>query len=214
MVTWDAVSIYAGYLIALLLCRGLGWIFFVPMLLNLVFDLCLRFGLLAGWDIRWTMVSYGLLFFLWVLTLSGFPNKTVFIVVMLADLGSVFHGLAPEMSAVGTGSSFWDTTSTSIVHVWLTSIFVVSVSVIFRGTVLSMIERGYADLLVVPKQRFLIPIALWSGMIMIPFYLHGVVPEWLYEHRFALAVQLLVWGWVAFELPFYIMYKRMHERSS
>lgn len=214
MITWDAVSIYSGYAIALFLCRGLGVLFFVPMVLNLIFDLCVRYGVMSGWDIRWVMASYGLLFFVWVLALSGIPNKVTFFVLALAELGSVFHGLAPELAAVGSGKAFWYGASTTILHVWFTSIFVVAGSAIIRGTIISVHDKGFVTLLTIPRQRFMVPIAMWSGMIMIPHYLHGIVPEWLYQNRFLIAGHLLVWGWVAFELPFYIIYKRIGRNGA
>ena len=181
------------------------------MVLNAGFDVCLRFDVFAGWDVRWVMALYGLLFFLWVLALAGLPNKTVLVALALAEFGAILNSLAPSFASLGSGREFWNATSTAIVDVWLVSIFVTACSVVIRGTVISKIKRGYAELLIVPKQRFLVPIAIWSGVIMLPYYLQTFIPQWLLDNRFMIASQLLVWGWVAFELPFYIMYKRMPD---
>ena len=207
---WESLVYYLGYGVALALCRGLGKLFFVPMLLNMGFNIALQAGLLSNWDYRWIFAGHGFLFFLWVAALAGIFDRVTVVVLILVDLLAVYRGLLPQFQIAGTGETFWHMTSTSIIHVWLISILVVSLSAIFKSSLISLWENGYSQLLVIPKRRFLIPIAAWATIILLPEYLGGMLPAFIYQKRFIIAGFALVWGWVAIELPFYIMYKRMN----
>jgi hypothetical protein len=182
------------------------------MLLNMGFNIALQTGLLTGWDIRWVIAGHGFLFFLWTAALAGIFDRTTVVVLLLLDFFAAYRGLAPQLQMAGTGGHFWDITSTSIIDVWLMSILVVSLSAIVKSSFFSKLERGYSELLVIPKRRFLIPIAMWASLIVLPNYLGDLVPDFVKHNRFKIAGLLLVWGWVAFELPFYIMYKRMNGK--
>jgi hypothetical protein len=213
-VTWDTVLYYAGYVVALFLCRGLGNIFFIPMLLNMIFNIVVQLGLLSGWDNRLVLACYGFLFFLWVAALAGIFDRVTVAVLLLADLFAAYNGLLPAIQAAGTGESFWHSMSTSIIQVWMMSILVVSVSAIAKSSVVSKWKRGYSALLTIPKRRFLIPIAMWAAVIVLGEHLSSYVPDIVVKNRFKIAALLLVWGWVAFELPFYIMYKRLGKNDA
>ena len=211
MVDWGVLFYYAGYAVALVLCRGLGNLFFLPMLANIAFNISLQLGLLTGWDIRWIMVGYGFAFFVWVAALAGTFDRTTVIVLLLADLATVFTGIQPQLAKIGDGGQFWNATSMSIMQVWIASILIVSLSAIVKSSIVSKIQLGYSEVLLIPKRRFLIPIALWSAVILLPDFLGTTVPTTIHEKKFVIAGNLLVWGWVAFELPFYLMYKRMPD---
>lgn len=211
--TWDIGVYYAGYVVAIVLCRGLGNIFFVPMLLNMGFNIAIQAGLLSSWDYRWVFAGHGFLFFLWVASLSGIFDRVTVVILLLADLFAAYRGLLPTLQAAGAGEPFWHSTSTGIIQVWLMSILVVSMSAIVKSSAVSIWERGYSELLNIPKRRFLIPIAMWAAVIILPDYLGSAVPDFVHQNRFKIAGQLLVWGWVAIELPFFIMYKRLRSNG-
>ena len=203
---------YVGFALAIFLCRGLGTIFYVPMLIDMSFNLALNFGLLAGWDIRLLMVAFGFGIFLWVLALSGAFTKTTFIAVLLLDLTLVFTKILPDLQAAGTGRDFWNVTSTGIVDVWTLSTFVVVMSMVLRSTVVAKIRGKFVDILTNPKKRFLIPLGAWSGIIVLGGQLATFLPPWLSDHRFDIAAHVMVWGWVALELPYFITYQRLKKR--
>ncbi len=208
----NSLVYYAGFVLAIYLCRSLGAIFFIPMLLDMAFNLALNFHLLEGWDIRLLMVGYGFAVFLWVLALSGAFNKTTFVAVLLLDLTLIYTEILPSMQAAGTGQDFWFKTSTGIVEVWLLSTFVVVSSIVIRSTLIAKIRGKFVDLLTNPKKRFLLPIGAWAGIILLSGQLRDYLPPWIVRHRFDIAAQILVWGWVALELPFFIMYHRVKRR--
>jgi hypothetical protein len=209
---WSLIAYYVGYGIAFFLCWGLGPIFRTPMLINGLFNLALNLGLMQGWDIRLLITAHGFGFLVWMLALTQTPNGYTFSFVLLADLAAVFHGLWPEIQVAGSGPAFWNTVSTHIVDVWMTSIFVLTASVIARSTIVATVQGRRVDVLTNPRRRFLIPICAWAGMIALPPWFAGTLSQAFIESRFAIAVQLLVWGWVAFELPSYIAHKRLMRR--
>ena len=212
--TIEAVIYYLGYAAALIVCRGLGRLFYIPMLLNLCFDLAIQFDMLADWDIRWVMVGYGFLFFAWVAALIGNFDRITVIALLAIAVSAIYFGVVPQLRSVGSGQEFWDLTSTSIVHVWMLAILVACLSAIIKSSLVSKIKQGYSELLIIPKRRFLIPIAMWSAMWLIPDILPSSFPKFIGQHRAQIAALLLVWGWFAFELPFYLMYKRMDKQDA
>lgn len=211
--SWESVAYYVGYVAAIFLCRGLGNLFFVPMLLNMGFNIALQTGLLSGWDIRWVIAGHGFLFFLWTATLAGIFDRTTVVILLVMDFFAAYKGLVSQLQMAGSGGHFWDVTSTTIIQVWLMSILIVSLSAIVKSSIVSKVERGYSELLVIPKKRFLIPIAVWAAIIVLPEYLGSAIPEVVKQNRFTIAGLLLVWGWVAIELPFFIMYKRLRSNA-
>jgi hypothetical protein len=206
---WSLIVYYIGYAIAFFLCWGLGPIFRAPMLLNGLFNVALTLGLMRGWDIRIVIAVHGFAFFVWMLALTQTLNGSVFVFVLLLDLAVVFHGLWPDIQVAGTGPTFWNVMSTQIIEVWMTSIFALTVSVVFRSSILAKLKERRVDLLTNPRKRFLIPICAWAGMISLPPWFPNILPKPVIDNRFAIAVQLLVWGWVAFELPSYITHRRL-----
>jgi hypothetical protein len=210
---WDG-QYYAAFIAVILLSRGLGPLFFVPLLLDLGFELCLMSGLLSGWDFRLLIVGYEFALFLWVLALAGNLRKSTFVVMLLLDLVVVFREMLPDIQATGTGQDFWNSTSTAILDVWQTSVIVVVVSMVVRSTIVAKLRGEYVDILTNPKKRFVLPIGAWALMQELPNYLHPWIPESLYDARFMIAANVLVWGWLALELPFYVMYRRMKKQYS
>ncbi len=211
---WEIAFYYTGYALALVLYRGLGKIFFVPMVINVLFNIALELRLFAGWDVRWIIVGYGFLFFVWICAMAGTFDKITVVALLGLELVTVYREILPTLAMSGTGADFWNQTSTSIFNVWMVLICGVSTSVVFRSSVVSKVVNGYSQLLAIPRKRFLIPVALWSGIIIVPTYFGNLVPDIIRENRFDIAACVLVWGWVAFEAPFYIMYRRMREHYS
>lgn len=206
------VQYYAAFVLAIFLCYGLGRIFWVPMLLDLAFDVALKLNWLSGWDIRLLIVVHGFAFFLWVLYLAGTFDRATFVAVLLFDLTLVFIEILPDLQAVGTGQEFWNETSTGILDVWLLSILVVVLSVVLRSTLVAKMKGRFVDILTNPKKRFLLPIGAWTAFLTLLNHLEPWVPTWLYDYRFMIGAQILVWGWVAVELPFYLAYRRLRKQ--
>jgi hypothetical protein len=202
---------YGGFILAIALCRSLGPIFYVPQIANLVFNLSLQTGFLSGWDIRLLMAFYGFAMFVWVMVMAGNFRKSTFMALLLLDLGVAFQGMWVPMRAEGSGQSFWNVASTSILDVWMVSISVVVGSVFFESSVMAHWRGKFADWMTNPKKRFLIPIGAWAGILVAAKYGKPLLPEWFVGLQYIIAALVLVWGWVALELPFYIKYKRLHR---
>jgi hypothetical protein len=205
---------YAGFIAALALCRGLGPVFFYPMLVDLAFDICGMLGWFSGWDSRWLMVSYGLALLIWVLFLVGSLTKPTFIAVLMVDIGTFFWRIVPQFQLSGSGQDFWNLASTGINEIWMVSIFVIVASMAVRSTVVARFQGRRADLLTNPRKRFLLPIGVWAGLPPLLSYLEPWLSASLVEDRFTIASHLLVWGWVALELPAYISHKRLMKQYS
>ena len=203
------VVYYVGFVCAILLCRGLGNLFFVPMLLDLGFDVCLYLNAFKGWDVRWLIVVYGFGVLVWVLALSGAPSRPVFLVLLLADIGTVLYGLAQPMTLIGSGQPFWNAVSSSVSNVWLMSVLVVIGSLALKSSLIAKLRGRRVDLLTNPKKRFLLPIGVWAAIIVLPSYFQDYVSDAFLAFRYKTAALALVWGWVALELPFYIVHKRL-----
>jgi hypothetical protein len=211
---WSFVVYYTGYALAIFLCWNLGRIFRLPMLVNLAFNVALNMQWLSGWDIRAIMACYGFLFFLWTLALIQTLSKPTFVFLLLADLAVIFRQVMPAFHYAGSGQTFWNALSTDILEVWVMSIFGITVVTIFRSSVWAKWNGRRVDLLVNPKKRFVIPICLWAAIIAIPPWFGPLAAEWLLTTRFLLASQVLVWGWVVFELPYYVTYTRMVRQAA
>ena len=203
-----------GFLAALSLCWGLGPVFFYPMLADFIFGLCGNAGWFSGWDIRVVMVTYGLGILVWTIVLSGALTKTTFIAVLMLDVATIFYRILPEIQLNGTGQNFWNATSAGIYEVWLISIFVVVASMAIRSSIVAKITGRRVDLLTNPKKRFLLPIGAWAGIPPLMSCLQPFLSQSLFDNRFVIASHVLVWGWVAFELPPYISHKRLMKQIS
>lgn len=212
--TWELGQYYVAFIAVIFLARGLGPLFFIPVVLDFVFELCLDWGLLSGWDVRLLIAGFEFAIFLWVLALAGNLRKSTFVVMLVLDLTVMINGMWPQIQAAGSGRDFWNNTSTSIMDVWQTSIVVVVVSMVVRSTIVAKAKREYVDILTNPKKRFLLPIGAWALIQELPIYLKPNVPLWLFDYRFHIAANVLVWGWVALELPFYLMYRRLKKQYS
>jgi hypothetical protein len=200
---------YIGFVLAIALCWGLGRLFYVPMIVDMAFNLCLNFRLFAGWDIRWLIVGYGFAIFVWVVALSSVMTRSTYVVMLVADMLLVFKGIVPQITVAGTGGKFWDISSTGIFNVWMMSVSVLVISMVVKGAVLPAIRRRRVDIITNPRKRFLLPIGAWATIIVASEYLGNMLPVGLYNSRYVIASYVLVWGWVAFELPFYLMYRRL-----
>ena len=205
---------YVAFIAAIFLARGLGPLFFVPLILDFAFELCLDFNVFSRWDIRLLVVAYEFGLFIWVLALAGNLRKSTFVVMLILDLAVLLNGVLPNLQATGTGQDFWNNTSTGILDVWQTSIAVIIVSMAVRSTVVARMKGEFVDILTNPKKRFLLPMGAWALLQEIPKYLRPIVPAWLFDYRFEISANVLVWGWVALELPFYLMYRRVKRQYS
>jgi hypothetical protein len=212
--TWIDGQYYVAFIAVILLARGLGPLFFVPLLLDLAFDVGLMTGVMSGWDYRLVIVVYEFGIFLWVLSLAGNLRKSTFVVMLLLDLVMVFKEMLPSIQATGTGQDFWNSTSTAILDVWQTSVIVVIGSMVVRSTIVAKLQGRYVDILTNPKKRFVLPIGAWALVQELPVYLKPWMPDWIMDARFPIAANVLVWGWVALELPFYLMYRRIKKQYS
>ena len=212
--TLQVVIYYVGFAAAILLCRGLGRLFFYPMLLNVGFNISLNLGLFGGWDVRWLIVAYGFGIFLWVLALTGAWNRTLFVGLLLLDLAVIMNGLWPVITVAGNGVQFWNYTSTAIIDVWMISILVVVLSTVVKSTLIARFKGKFVDLLTNPKKRFVLPIGAWACIIESAKYLPSFLPSSVVANRFDIAAQVLVWGWVGLELPFLLTHRRLKRQIS
>ena len=205
-------AIYCSmYVAAILICRGLGPIFFFPMIADLGFDLLLKSGGLSHWDIRYVIMAYGLLWFLWALVISRTLNRGVILLLLIVDFSSIFQGLLPHLTAVGAGTMFWHATATNIIEIWMLSTAVVIGAVLFKSTIVAKFRNEFVDVLTNPRKRFLIPMGLHSLWWVLPNYLYDVMPSYLLSHRYIIGSYILLGGWLALELPFYIKYRRLKK---
>lgn len=209
---FEQLLYYSCYVIAILICRGLGPIFFVPMIADLGFDLLLSYNALSGWDIRILIMAYGMLWFLWVMVISKTLNRGLIVLLLLVDFTSIFRGVLPQLTAVGAGQMFWNSTATRILEVWMLSAAILVAAVIFRSTVAARFHGEFVDVLTNPRKRFLIPIGLHSAWIVASTYIRDFLPAVIYNHRYQIAAWILVGGWIALELPYYISYWRTKKR--
>jgi hypothetical protein len=212
-VSWfELLTYYSAYGLAVYLVYDLGKIFWIPLLLDLLFDLSLSLGLLSGFDSRPLALTYEFLFFVWVLVLGGKLTNATFVAALLVDLGVIFNGIWQPIQMAGTGPEFWNTMSTTIMNVWMASTFVVVLSVVVQSTVIAKLRGRYVDILTNPKKRFLLPIGAHTALWLLPTYGKGYLPDFFIENGYRIAAYTLVWGWVAVEFPFYLMYRRMRKR--
>jgi hypothetical protein len=177
------------------------------------FNVCLNAGLFSGWDIRWLIAVYGFGIFVWVVSLTRTLSRSLIVSLLVLDLAVVINGFWPMITVAGNGAHFWNYTSTAILDVWMISITVVVLSTALKSTVLAKIEGRFVDLLTNPKKRFVLPIGAWAATIVLMKYLKSVLPSAVVAERFTIASHVLVWGWVALELPFFLMYRRLKRQT-
>lgn len=209
----EYIPYYIAYIVAVFLARSLGPLFYIPMILDMLFNLALNLDLLSGWDIRLLIVGYGLALFIWVIALLGTLSRSLFVSLLVLDLYLVVVGIMPSLQAAGTGQEFWNTTSTTIFLVWQISITGIVLSMVIKSTVIAKLKGKYVDILTNPKKRFSLPIGAWAAFLVICHYFESWLPDVIVEKQYDIAGHLWVLGWIALELPFYLMYRRMKKRS-
>jgi hypothetical protein len=184
------------------------------MIIDLLFDVCLELGFMNVSWLRWIMVAYSFGIFLWVLALSGAFSKPAFVALLLTDLLVIAQGIWRPLMASADTFDLVVAMSEAVWSVWLMSTLFVIATAVFRSTIGARMAGRMPDLLVNPKRRFLLPIGAWAAIIVLPTLISSLVPQYLYEHRFPIAAMVLVWGWVAMELPFILMEFRVHRRQA
>jgi hypothetical protein len=204
---------YPGFLIAIFLCRPLGRIFFIPMILDLLFDMSFQFHVWGDVDRRWLFMAYDFALFVWVLVLSGVTSKPTFAAVVLADAAFILYSIWPQFQTAAIGDDIGRTAGQAIWDIWDISIVMVIASVMIASTVGARLKGRMVDVLTNPKKRFLIPIGLFLGYGLFAKYFAFCLPEAVVKYRYQVAGELLVWGWVAFELPFFLMYRRLRRQT-
>ena len=208
------IPYYFLYVVVISLFWGMGRLYYIPIILDAAFNICLEAGGLSGWDIRIVILVYGLAFFTWVLVLAGAMNKSLIVLLLVIDFTSIFQSLRPQLVAIGEGTQFWTMTSTTILMTWMISVLLVVLSVVFRSTIVAKFRGEFVDLLTNPRKRFLLPIGLHSAIITIPPFFKSYIPTVVYDRRFDLAAWSLLLGWIALELPHFIMYQRLKRRPT
>jgi len=209
-VAFQTVIYYFGYCAALVLYKDMGRIFFLPMLLNLWFNLLITFKIYQHVDFRWLIAVHGLLWLVWVLVLGRITrNRMEIILALLLLLASFFFGTLPNLMKLPETYKGMIDLSTRIWTIWYSSAFLVIVAIVIRGTIVASRKKEFVDILTNPRKRFLLPMGLCSGFIGLTPLLHGSLPETLIIERFNIGSYLLAWGWVIVELPFFIAYERM-----
>ena len=213
-INFQYIQYCVGFVLAIGLCYRLGPIFYIPMILDLAFDLALQFGFLSGWDIRLLMVSYGFAVFVWVIMLSKGFRKLSPILIMAIDLAFVYQAVLPKLEMAGVGQPFWNATSTAIFTIWNISIFLLASSTVFMGSLWQKLRGGFVDALSNPRKRFLIPIALWTGFNVFHETFAGSIPPWMHHYGYKISSNMLVWGWVVLEMPFFLMERRFQKKAA
>jgi hypothetical protein len=210
---FQTVIYYFGYCVALVLYKDMGRIFFLPMLLNLWFNLLITLKIYQQVDFRWLIAVHGMLWLVWVLALGRVTrSRTETVLALLLIVGAFIFGTLPNLTKPpGTYRGMIEL-STRIWTIWYFSAFVVVVAVFLRSTVIAKWKKEFVDILTNPRKRFLLPMGVCSGFIGLTPLLQGTVPEALIIERFNIGSHLLAWGWVVVELPFFITYERLKRQ--
>jgi hypothetical protein len=219
------LAAWSGYALAIWLYFGLGKIFWVPIALDLVYDMLgVKFDL-WGNNVETLVIetAYVVLLLLWVIYLSGFMKSKwstwiAFALIMVASFTgivstAIYQNIGMERFAEFLGfpgyHRKWILLATLSMYTWFICTSLVIFGVILRSTVFRWINGKAANLISNPRNRVLIPIFFHTSIIGFSQFYSGFVPDDIYAWRFKIAGTLLGWGWVALELPFYIMYRRM-----
>ena len=211
---FQTVIYYLGYCTALFLYKDMGRIFFVPMLLNLWFNLLITFEIYRQVDFRWLAAIHGILWLIWVFLLAREERRKIDIaMIVLLILVAFVVGTLPNLAETADAFEAMIEMSTHIWTVWYLSAFIVIIVVVIRSTVIPRYKKTFVDILTNPRKRFLIPLGICSGIIGIAPLLEGTVSSELIRHRFNIGSQVMVWGWVVLETPFFIMYERLKRKN-
>lgn len=216
---------WIGYLLAIWLYYGLGKIFWVPIALDLLYDFAGSQLGIWGNNLQTlvTMTIYDILLLLWVIYMSGILKTRAAIWIVLGLLlVATFNGVTAVAIAQGIGVSrfaeivglpgidqIWILLTTQAMYTWSAIIFLIVIGIIVHSTIIRRLRGRPALFLTNPRIRIIIPIGLYTGIIGLSQLYQGFVPEAFYQWRYRIAGTALGWGWVAMELPFYIMYRRM-----
>jgi hypothetical protein len=211
---FQTVIYYFGYCAALYLYKDMGRVFFMPMLMNMWFNLLITFEIYREVDFRWVIAVYGILWFVWIMVLAT-PNrgKLEIVLALFLLLAAFFFGTLPHLLTEFDAFRAMIDLATRIWTVWYFSSFFIVLVVVIRSTIIARIKGEFVDLLTNPRKRFLIPLGLCSGIIGVTPLLSGKIPEEIVLQRFNIGSHVLVWTWVALELPFYIMYERLKRHQ-
>jgi hypothetical protein len=207
---FQTIIYYFGYCAALYLFKDMGRVFFVPMLLNMWFNLFITFEIYRQVDFRWFIALQGILWFIWVIVLANYLRRKLEItLVSFLLLIAFFFGTLPQLLTEFKAFGDMVELGTRIWTAWHFTSLILILVVVIRSTIIARIKGEFIDLITNPRKRFLIPLGLCSATIAVLPLLSGAVPEDIVIQRFNIASHVLVWTWVAFELPFYIMYERL-----
>src|SRR3989339_1398981 len=95
---FQTVIYYLGYCAALYLYKDMGRVFFVPMLLNLWFNLLITFEIYRQVDFRWVIAVHGILWFIWILVLANVTKgKWEIALGLFLLLAAFFFGTLPHL---------------------------------------------------------------------------------------------------------------------
>lgn len=205
---------YLGYCIALYLYKDMGRIFFVPMLLNLWFNLLILFQVYRHVDFRWLVALHGMLWLIWILVLASENRKKLDITLaILLLVGSFVIGTLPQLRQKADAFKAMIELCNNIWTVWFFSAFIVVFVVIVRSTIVARMKHEFIDILTNPRKRFLLPLGIQSALVGIAPLFEGALSPDIIRERFNIGSHIMVWGWVVLELPFYIMYERMKRQE-
>ena len=211
---FQTVIYYLGYCAALYLYKDMGRVFFVPMLANMWFNLLITFEIYREVDFRWFIAVHGLFWLCWILILAR-PSISRFEIggSIILLVSAFFWGTLPRLMEEANALSAIIELCTQIWTTWYFSGFLVVLVVVLRSTVVARYKKDFVDILTNPRKRFLIPLGLCSGMIGFTPLLGSVVPDTVLLQRFNIGSQLMVWGWVLLESPYFIMYERLRRQQ-
>lgn len=202
---WALIITDIGFIAALVMYWELGWLFRLPMLLNLAVSLLVNYsGILTNEIQTAVFISlYGLLFILWVVILAGLQRGiTGAVVSFLLVVVTITVGMLEAANFDIRMEGAWIRLSTTFIYTWTACIFLVILGVFLKSAAIRW-HHGYWNLLLTPKRRALIPIGLWSALICLSELYRTFLPQ-LYEIRFVTAAFCLGWGWAAIEFPHFM----------
>jgi len=204
MDSWQ-ISYYLGGTIAAFLCWNLGWLYYVPIILGMVMDITLSSGLLNGIDFRQFTAISGFLYALWAVVLSDVFRDRVEGVATFALISlSFFFGIYPSLTETTSDPRRSIELATGILKMWMLVVVGLTLMVVVRSVASKKGRSGLGDLIVNPRKRFMIPLGLWAAIIATPLDWIPIIGAWVESNRFHIAASTLVWGWVVFEIKFYL----------
>lgn len=199
------ISYYLGAVVSLALCFGLGPLFYIPMILNIGVEVLLGSGLLQSMNLRMTFAIIGFLYALWACLIGNVFRSRYEAIIVFTLIGFAFwYGIYPSLTEATRDWDRWVELTTRILRVW--SVVIVGViGLVFARTYIDIVRRkGINDLIINPRKRFLIPMAVWATMIAMTWRWIPGIGEWVENNKFHLGSTALVWGWAALELKFFL----------